>query len=404
MSRYKSYSMKYNLAITSTLLTLILFCISGCSHKIEVYELDQPPCCPRVCNPKVKVFMENSGSMDGYMTEGSMLKDAVYSYIIDLMPLSDTIELNYINSRIIPFKGTTKQYIKALNPGSFKKYGGDRSNSDLSNILDSVLMQTSDSTICIFISDCILDLPGTDASKFLNNCKISIKESVTNAKNRVHNLGIEILKMESDFNGNYYYQNGCVEKICGLTRPYYIWIIGDSKVLASINKETPILNLKKYGLREMVSFVYGFNPSFTVLNNAGASKIFTPRNGNYFVTIKANLGESLQPEDVLLKKDNYSFFNPNLSIKSIQRVAKNDPKYTHCITFRVPESINNMEDNLVLTVSKLPEWVSATNDSTGRNIRLNHSKTTGIQYIVEGVNEAFKKQAVASLKFRIKRR
>lgn len=129
--------MKYNLAITSTLLTLILFCISGCSHKIEVYELDQPPCCPRVCNPKVKVFMENSGSMDGYMTEGSMLKDAVYSYIIDLMPLSDTIELNYINSRIIPFKGTTKQYIKALNPGSFKKYGGDRSNSDLSNILDS---------------------------------------------------------------------------------------------------------------------------------------------------------------------------------------------------------------------------------------------------------------------------
>lgn len=55
MSRYKSYTMKYNLAITSTLLTLILFCISGCSHKIEVYEIDQSQR-PRVCNPKVKVL------------------------------------------------------------------------------------------------------------------------------------------------------------------------------------------------------------------------------------------------------------------------------------------------------------------------------------------------------------
>ncbi len=333
-----------------------------------------------------------------------MLKDAVFSYIIDLMPLSDTIELNYINSRIIPFNGTTKQYIKALSSSSFKEFGGDRSNSDISNMLDSVLKQTSDSTICIFVSDCILDLPGTDASKFFNNCKISMKESVANAKNRVHNLGIEILKMESDFNGNYYYQNGCVEKISGLTRPYYIWIIGSSRTLASINEKVSISSLRKYGLKELVSFVCRFNPSFTILNVAGVSKIITPRNGDYFVAVKTNLGESLQPEEVLLNKDNYSFVNPNLSIKSIQRVAANDTKYTHCITFRVPESINNMEDNIVLSVSNLPEWIRTTNDSTGRNIKANHLKTTGIQYLIEGVNEAFKKQAVASLKFGIKRK
>lgn len=224
---------------------LILFFTSGCSHKIEVYELDQPPCDLSDCKPTIKVFMENSGSMDGYMAEGSKLKDAVFSYITDLMSLSDTIELNYINSKIIPFKGTTKQYIKALNPGSFKEYGGDRSNSDLSNMLDSVFMHTLDSTICIFVSDCILDLPGTDASKFFNNCKISIKESVAKAKNRVHNLGIEILKMESEFNGNYYYQNGCVEKLSDMTRPYYIWIIGNSKILASINNRASISSLKK---------------------------------------------------------------------------------------------------------------------------------------------------------------
>lgn len=399
--------MKHNPIIISIFITFILCFISGCGHKIEVYEIDQShehQNIHPVCKPQVRVFMENSGSMDGYMAEGSMLKDAVYSYLTDILSLSYTIELNYINSRIIPFDGTAKQYIKALNSSSFKCHGGDRSKSNLSNMLDSVLEQTSDSTICIFVSDCILDLREADASKLLNNCKISIKECFSKAKKRVSDLGVEILKMESDFDGNYYYPNGRVEKLSGLTRPYYIWIIGNSRMLASINEKVPISSLEKYGLKEMVSFVCEFSPSFTILNDAGVSKIITPRNGYYFVTIKTNLEESLQPEEVLLNKDNYGFFNPNLSIKSIQRVTANDTKYTHCITFRVPESVNNMEDKLVLSVSNLPGWISATNDSTGQNIRANHSKTTGIQYIIEGVNEAFKKQAVASLKFGIKRK
>ncbi len=33
-------------------------------------------------SPKLKVYIENSGSMDGYMCEGSELKDAVYDYIV----------------------------------------------------------------------------------------------------------------------------------------------------------------------------------------------------------------------------------------------------------------------------------------------------------------------------------
>ena len=32
-------------------------------------------------NFKLEVFIENSGSMDGYMCTGSELKDAVYSYV-----------------------------------------------------------------------------------------------------------------------------------------------------------------------------------------------------------------------------------------------------------------------------------------------------------------------------------
>ena len=41
---------------------------------------------------KVKLYIENSGSMDGYMFAGSELKDAVYSYISGLSTHSDTTE------------------------------------------------------------------------------------------------------------------------------------------------------------------------------------------------------------------------------------------------------------------------------------------------------------------------
>ena len=49
---------------------------------------------------KVKLYVENSGSMDGYMFNGSELKDAVYSYVSGLSTHSDTTELYFVNSGV----------------------------------------------------------------------------------------------------------------------------------------------------------------------------------------------------------------------------------------------------------------------------------------------------------------
>ena len=59
-----------------------------------------------------------------------------------------------------------------MNPITFQKAGGNRSNSDLSKMLSTVLDAMTDSTVSIFVSDCILDLPVSDAqrfSKYLSN-------------------------------------------------------------------------------------------------------------------------------------------------------------------------------------------------------------------------------------------
>ena len=105
--------------------------------------------------------------MDGYMCDGSQLKDVVYDYISDVNRVSAKTDLYYINSVLIPYKGNLTNYIKALNPAAFKNAGGNLSNTDLGDLIAKVLNEVNDTTVCVFVSDCILDLPAKDAQKFL---------------------------------------------------------------------------------------------------------------------------------------------------------------------------------------------------------------------------------------------
>lgn len=72
-----------SIVIPLILLFVFLCAFFGCGGKrIEVsvaegYVSSQNVSSLRSDSPNVKVFIENSGSMDGYMCDGSQLKDAV---------------------------------------------------------------------------------------------------------------------------------------------------------------------------------------------------------------------------------------------------------------------------------------------------------------------------------------
>lgn len=62
--------------------------------------------------PKIKVFVENSGSMDGYVKGATDFENAVYSYLsdvqhadlgtrIDSLATKNILVLNYINSEVL---------------------------------------------------------------------------------------------------------------------------------------------------------------------------------------------------------------------------------------------------------------------------------------------------------------
>ena len=399
--------MKNKLIITSLIGIAALFgvVVASCGHtKIEVSSTAVSSSIP-TNNPCLKVFIENSGSMDGYMCDGSQLKDAIYDFVSDLNRNTDTTQLYYINSQIIPYKGNLTSYIKDLNPTSFRKAGGNTSNTDLGSIIASVLGTVNDSTVAIFVSDCILDLPAKDAQKFLTNCEIRIKDEIINIQKRVPDLGVEILKLSSDFNGKYFYPNGSVEMLKDVKRPYYIWIFGNKNYLAKLNIAVPFSQLKKYNLDGVVAFSNQSAVPYDIFNNGLTSKTIVPNHGNYQVTIQADFSTTLQPEGMVQDKENYTFNNSTIVVDGVYPISDAQSKYSHFIKFTIPKGTTIAQDCLTFHTPKLPSWVSESNDETGANIQSNLDKTTGIIYLIQGVAYAYKNEKISTtFNFNVKRK
>ncbi len=383
----------------------IIYCgLSGCTHdKIEISS-DEVISPIKTMKPILRVYIENSGSMDGYMCDGSQLKDAIFDYVSDLKGLSDETELYYINSNIIPFEDSLGEYIKTMKPSTFKRAGGNLSNSDIGSMIGNILNNMNDSTVCLFISDCILDLPTIDSQKYLNNCQISIKNAINDGRQHIPDLGVQVLKLLSDFNGKYFYQNGLVDELKEVKRPYYIWIFGDSNVLANLNSEVPLSGLNKYDLEGYASFTKKIEIPYDIKNKSITSSVINPVKGDYNVTIRADFRATLQSETEIQNSSNYSFNNPSLFIENIQPITAKDSKYTHFISFVIPSGIKVAQDNLVFNAPKMPSWVIESNDDSGKDVKNNLNKTTGIKYLIEGVVDSYKKDIISTnFKFTIKR-
>jgi hypothetical protein len=348
-------------------------------------------------NFKLKVFIENSGSMDGYMCPGSELKDAVYSYASSLSSYADTTELNYINSRIIPYRYDMRRFIKDLDPYHFHVAGGNTSNSDISAMFESILNQTDDHTVSIFVSDCILDVPNGDSMDFFENRSIDIRNAFTKHLNKHSDLGVEIFRLESTFDGRYYYSRGS-ELLNNVKRPYYMWVIGNKNILAHLNKQVPPFTEIKHGIKNYFAFSTNSNIPFEITNTKNIAKgnqcVPTKNSdGDYEFLIKTNLRSTLQGADVLANPSNYATITSGIIVNGITELPNSSTSsFTHIINVIITNTSKSYAEKITLKPLYAPSWLEEANDDTGKDVKKNMNKTTGIKYLVQGVADAYKKQ------------
>lgn len=379
--------MSKKVIIPIILLLILVFCaMSTCTggNKIKL-NWDKVDCkSPDIDSIELRVFVENSGSMDAYMCLGSNLKDAVFDYVSDLKKLSQEYSLFYINSKEIPYKGNLQSFIKDLTPLQFAKAGGDRSNTDLRQIFQTMMKGHKDNTVTVFVSDCILDIPQS-ATGYFGNCQVSMKNTFNEALAKHPNLGVEIIQLASKFDG-YWYCGKNSKKLSNVKRPYYIWVIGDKEKLAFLNKNVPIENIIG-GIQNYCAFAGKEQIPFDI-----DKKIYVINHTNKItIQLLASLTNSLQSDVVIKNIAQYKSSNPvQTSIVSVEKITDTSSNYSHVIEISIsnPETIK--EEKITFTYPYLAPWVETSNDSTGTDIEKNLNKTTGILYLIKGVAEAYK--------------
>ena len=346
---------------------------------------------------ELKVYVENSGSMDAYMCAGSNLKDAVYDYVSDLKRLTTSCSLYYINSKVIPYNGELNSYIKDLTPESFAKDGGNHANTDLRQIVDTILKANGKQTVSVFVSDCILDIP-QNAINFLGNCQVSIKNTFNEALAENPNLGVEIIKLESKFDG-YWYCGSNSEYLKDVKRPYYIWVIGDQRYLADFNKKVPVENIIG-GIKEYCAYAAPQKIPFDITK----STYVTNHSGKINVDVLINLRGSLQSGTMCKNTALYKSANPaQVTVASVNEITDATNPYSHVITLEIKNPETLRSETLTFSYPHLSTWVSNSDDTTGTNIKDNLKKTTGLMALIKGVAEAYKNSTTyGSVSFEIK--
>lgn len=355
-------------------------------------------------NPVVNVYLENSGSMDGYVKGTTEFEQIVYNYLVNLKLAKITSELNlfYINSNVLPQQGDVQDFIEKLEPTSFKAKGGNRGTSDISQMIGMIMNEMNDSIVSIFISDCIFSPGrGKDAGDYLNNQKIGIKKEVGQYFNSHPKLAVMGYRCMSSFNGYCYDKNDAGTLYVG-KRPFYVWLFGTQGALNRIQNEMLKNRYQLDGVQnEFMAFAGGTTmPDSCYAVKRGSGKfdlnrndpkhsienLKADKNGKVRFSIEVNYAPLILSDAYLCDTSMYVVNDSKYKVVSVERI-KEYQKYSHIIHIEAERvHPSNLEIQLC---TGIPYWPEHYNDDEGNTIsESNADKTFGIKYMTNGIAEA----------------
>lgn len=354
--------------------------------------------------PIINVYIENSGSMDGYVKGQTEFEQIVYNYLVDLkqIGIAKELNLNYINSKILPQQDNLNDFIEKLEPTSFKAKGGNRGTSDIALMIKDILSEMNDSIVSVFISDCIFSPGrGKNADNYLINQQIGIKNYIGDYINNHQNLAVVGYRCMSHFDGYCYDKNDSGKYYKG-SRPFYIWLFGGQGALNRIRIEMqkklrPLKGVENIftvfaGGSDMPDSCYAIkikSGSFDLdksdpkhsLKNLKADK-----GGRVRFSVEVNYAPLILSDDYLCNTDLYELSDPKFVLVSVERI-KEYKKYSHVLTFETDHVHPSTLD--VVLKTDVPTWPEHYNDNDGNEITdENADKTYGIKYLTNGIASA----------------
>lgn len=388
---------------------------------------------PREVNPihdseyTVNVYLENSGSMNGFINQNSEFQDA-FQRLTALLKHhyeESNLSMNYINTKVHPRPVPTNVDLldfaeQLVKPNNFKTVGNVGS-TDLNNIVEMVLQETEESEISILISDCIYSISGSGTTaSMLASCKNKTMSHFLDKTRSFPDLSTLLIAMRSTFSGKYWdykHPSGTASQVLNCSRPYYICVLGSSAAVKDFNEKINVAELNGYSDRLLLTNVNRLNVVYSTLATSykvgqfrmrsenTLSDVRKDRYNNWGFAVAANLSTlpmtSAEKENVA----NYETSNQNYLVTQIIPIEANHPgispndkdiiqkiNATHliCVANSGPLSPINLQIKIKNT---LPVWVHGNSsvDDTGIEIdQEEQTKTFGLEYFIKGIFDAYR--------------
>lgn len=394
------------------------------------------------------LFVENSGSMNGYINTDSDFQMAI-GRVIQLMKYkygSANIKTYYINTRVYqevkPSNQDIYEFVKnMLKKDNFKKRGSTAS-TDLNKIVEEVLTYVDEENTAILISDLIYSLKATSGvtTNLLYDCQNLTMSAFLEKTKEMQpgvSLATNLIQLGSAFEGHYWNWaqptgNNYVNLKC--MRPYYMCVLGTDANVKDFNKSISVESLIGYMNQFTISNKDMSNVSYTVFDTKykkGSYKhgsepsiksIYSAKTNSrneFELAIAVDLSDFTMSEQDKLDVLNYSIDQGNYSlvrvelIDTLQLLNPTDLRLIRengCTHALVLKSSGYPNDIKISIKRSLPEWVEASSSLDDRRIAMDtfeQNKTFGLKYFVAGISDAYSyiaydKENVAVIKVNVK--
>jgi hypothetical protein len=380
-------------------------------------------------NPALEanIFLENSGSMFGYVAKGGNFVEVVSQLAGDCDLEFGKVNYTLVNGSQTNLGNDLSNFISTLSLAGMNK--GDVSTSNLNEIFELGLENAGGESISIIISDGIYSVKCDDGLS--SNCMIAkLKGQSIETRNayikrlQTEKISTYLVKFESFFDGYYYPADGG-KQIISQNRPFFMWLFGNEEIISRFFNEDYFKNLP--GFQDIAKFVHVqdnlISAQISIHDVIGQFKVKDPKS---LVIEDAKFNSRLKELRFSIaldfSKTPYSssyFFNKNIyennlgyEVAEIVDPEKLNPQakahlmgyYSHILTLK--KSGNPFGELNLVIKNEVPDWIDESSIDNDTNIKGNTKQTFGFKYLTDGISNAYKKvndkENIVEFKIKIK--
>lgn len=387
------------------------------STKIDELKFEIDYC--KQTQPVLKVYMENSDSMDGYLRGGHDFKDSITNLIVRLKSHSSKVEYNFVNSDVYPIRHQLDGFIKEVSLVGGTSYFRSKSStfgSDLNLLFKKIINSTEPDEVSLFITDGIYSIQNISniQTELLHSQSFTMDAFVEGIQSK--GISTLVLQFEANFNGNYFDMRHNPHPIKA-KKPFYIFLVGNSKILGDLWRERgreikKIVNLKNYAFfqkdfRKEINFMIlssykkkGFKKIIDRQKGI-LSGIKTDHEGNFAFSLALDLSAFKGNEKLIEDINNYSLPSGcNLELESFNEGVLDLNEKIHLKKFiGSPTHIYTIScDKSILKDEKINIALGKNSEDWTKNMSLNSDifpaewislKTFGLEHLMKGISDAY---------------